>query len=328
MSAADLFARAPGAASQESIFDMGRLADLGRSVHVNPSDPAQQQKVAKQFEALFLQMMIKRMREAGPKDTLFHSQATDMMQSMADEQLALNLSTPGIGLAKALVEQMRQNQPVQADGGDAAADAAAQAQSTARASTPGRRLSAILAMLRETQSGGGLGSVQGTTGSVDVAGFVARMSGAAQAASQQSGVPANLILGQAALESGWGQREIMNADGTPSHNLFGIKAGSDWKGKVVNVTTTEYVDGTPQKTVQPFRAYGSYQEAFADYASVIGNNARYGRVAQASTDNEAAVRIQQAGYATDPNYAAKLIRIMGQMRASMVSAASVYGDGL
>jgi flagellar protein FlgJ len=307
--------------SQESIFDMGRLADLKRGTQVKPGDAGQQEKVAKQFEALFLQMMIKRMREAGPKDDLFHSQTSDMLQSMGDEQMALNLSTPGIGLAQALVAQMRQNQPA-ADG----ADAAQSGQSAMPKSIPARQLVDVLGMLRNGRSSAAQGAVQSEGGSVDMAGFVSRMSGAAQVASAQSGVPANLILGQAALESGWGKREILHADGTSSHNLFGIKAGADWKGKVVNVTTTEYVDGMPQKMVQPFRAYGSYQEAFADYAKLLGGNARYSGVVQASSENEAAHRIQKAGYATDPNYAAKLIRIMAQVRASMVSAASVFGD--
>ncbi|HEY0184842.1 MAG TPA: flagellar assembly peptidoglycan hydrolase FlgJ [Rhodopila sp.] len=304
---------------------MGRLADLKRGVQTKPGDTAQQEKVAKQFEALFLQMMIKRMREAGPKDELFHSQTSDMVQSMADEQLALNLSKPGIGLAQALLTQMRQNQPAPADGADATAQAGQQA-AAPKAGAPNRQLAGMLEMLRNNQGAGNPGAVQDADGAIDMAGFVARMSNPAQAAAAQSGVSANLILGQAALESGWGQREIMNADGTSSHNLFGIKAGADWKGKVANVTTTEYVNGVAQKTVQPFRSYGSYQEAFADYANLIGGSSRYGGVAQASTDNEAAHRIQQAGYATDPHYAAKLIRIMGQVRASMVSASSVFGD--
>lgn len=319
MTASSAFSSLPPG-SQESIFDMGRLADLKRGTQVQPGDTAQQEKVAKQFEALFLQMMIKRMREAGPKDTLFHSQTTDMVQSMADEQMALNLATPGIGLAQALIAQMRQNQP-SADGTDAAQSGQAMPKSI-----PAGQLVDVLSMLRNGQSGSVQGSGPGADGTVDMAGFVSRMSGAAQMASAQSGVPANLILGQAALESGWGKREILNSDGTSSHNLFGIKAGADWKGRVVSVTTTEYVDGVPQKTVQPFRSYGSYQEAFADYAKLLGGSARYSSVAQASSDNEAAHRIQKAGYATDPNYAAKLIRIMAQVRASMVSAASVFGD--
>ena len=130
-------------------------------------------------------------------------------------------------------------------------------------------------------------------------------------ASEQSGVHAKLILSQAALESGWGKREILREDGSTTHNIFGIKAGSGWKGEVAHVMTTEYVDGKPRKVKEPFRAYGSYEEAFADYAKLVGRNKRYAEVLEAPTAEVAAKRIQKAGYATDPAYADKLISIMG-----------------
>src|SRR3546814_6406549 len=101
------------------------------------------------------------------------------------------------------------------------------------------------------------------------------MSNAARVAANQSGVPEKLILSQAALESGWGKREIMRPDGSTSYNLFGIKATSGWKGDVVHITTTEYENGVAKKLTQPFRAYGSYAESFADYARLISNNDRY-----------------------------------------------------
>src|SRR5690606_8322518 len=108
--------------------------------------------------------------------------------------------------------------------------------------------------------------------------FVTRMASAADYAAEQSGVPAKLILSQAALESGWGQREIQREDGSSSHNLFGIKATGGWKGEVVHVMTTEYEDGVPRKVSQPFRAYDSYADSFADYARLIGRNQRYSEV--------------------------------------------------
>ncbi len=101
------------------------------------------------------------------------------------------------------------------------------------------------------------------------------MGASAQAASTASGVPAPLILAQAALESGWGKREIRADDGTQSFNLFGIKADRSWKGATVETTTTEYVDGEPQKVRAKFRAYASYEEAFTDYARFITRNPRY-----------------------------------------------------
>ncbi|RBL81509.1 flagellar assembly peptidoglycan hydrolase FlgJ [Streptomyces cavourensis] len=300
---------------QDSVFDMGRLSDLKRDVTRDPDGPGtdQQKQVAKQFEALFLQMMLKRMREATPKEGLFDSQQTQMLQSMADEQLALHLATPGIGLSKSILAQMQQGKP-----GDLSADAVknlGQGADFDFRTGSSREVSALMDVMRNNRaSDRALAAAEGAP--EHVINFVSKMSRAANLASQQSGVPARLIMGQAALESGWGQREIKHPDGSTSYNLFGIKAGASWKGKVVNVLTTEYEDGVAKKVTQPFRAYASYEESFADYARLIGNSPRYESVTQARNEIEAARRIQAAGYATDPQYAQKLIGVMGQLRGA------------
>ena len=136
----------------------------------------------------------------------------------------------------------------------------------------------------------------------------------AQAASAATGIPARFIIGQAALESGWGKREIKNADGSTSHNVFGIKATKDWTGKTVSTLTTEYVHGKPQRVVEKFRAYDSYQEAMTDYASLLKGNPRYAQVINSAHDVKGfANGMQRAGYATDPHYAKKLMSIMDKM---------------
>jgi flagellar protein FlgJ len=138
----------------------------------------------------------------------------------------------------------------------------------------------------------------------------------AQAAAESTGVPAQFILGQAALESGWGRRDIKAADGTPSHNLFGIKATGSWKGPTVSAVTTEYVGGVARKTTEKFRAYSSYAEGFADYAKLIGNNPRYAATLKSGDAVQFAQSLQNAGYATDPAYARKLASVIQQtMRA-------------
>lgn len=119
------------------------------------------------------------------------------------------------------------------------------------------------------------------------------------------------MLGQAALESGWGKREIRNADGSTSHNLFGMKAGPSWTGKTTTAVTTEYVNGTPVTRREKFRAYDSYADSFKDYAKVIANNPRYEKVMASGGDAaKFAQGLQKAGYATDPHYATKLTRII------------------
>lgn len=318
---------ARGAGRQDSVFDMGRLSDLKRDVKKDPDGTAQQKQVARQFEALFLQMMLKRMREATPKEGLFDSQQTQMLQSMADEQLALHLASPGIGLSQSILAQMQQGKP-----GDVSEDAVksiGQGADLDFRTGGSREVSALLNVMRNNRaSDRALAAAQGAP--EHVVSFVSKMSRAANQAAQQSGVPARLIMGQAALESGWGKREIKHEDGRSSYNLFGIKAGSSWKGQVVHVLTTEYENGVARKVTQPFRAYSSYEESFADYARLIGGSPRYENVTQARNEIEAARRIQEAGYATDPQYAQKLIGIMGQLRgaASKVEISRQMLEGL
>lgn len=135
-------------------------------------------------------------------------------------------------------------------------------------------------------------------------------------AERATGVPAKFMLGQAALESGWGKRMIRNADGSNSNNLFGIKAGPGWKGKVATAVTTEYVNGRPQTRVERFRAYDTPADSFKDYANMLAKNPRYEKVLASGADASAfAHGLQRAGYATDPLYAAKLTRIIKQSLA-------------
>jgi flagellar protein FlgJ len=130
-------------------------------------------------------------------------------------------------------------------------------------------------------------------------------------AGKELGIPAHFLLGQAALESGWGKRAIRGQDGQDSLNLFGIKAGAKWGGEVVAAATTEYVNGAPQARREEFRAYGSYAESFRDYAALLRSNPRYQKVFGQNVDAAGFARVmQQAGYATDPMYASKLARVV------------------
>jgi len=319
----------PGSSERVSVFDFDSLQRLKRSVAEvaggNAIDPAQlkngvtdaEREVAQQFEALFIQQVLKQARRQ-PLSDLFQSDATRFAQSLADQQASLELARPGIGLAEKLLDMIRSRR----DNPDPLAPAAPPELASSRLpqlrSSIGesRRevagsVSELIDLLNKTRSKAAErvhGAIDGAPG--HIRDFVSRMAAAARSASEQSGVHAKLILGQAALESGWGKREILREDGSTSYNIFGIKAGSNWKGEVVHVTTTEYENGVPRKIKEPFRAYGSYEEAFADYAKLIGNSRRYARVAESPSAEVAARRIQEAGYATDPAYADKLISVM------------------
>ena len=145
---------------------------------------------------------------------------------------------------------------------------------------------------------------------------------AARTAEEASGIPASFMVSQAALETGWGRKEIKHSDGTPSYNLFGIKAGGNWKGAVAEVPTTEYVNGKATRVMAKFRAYGSYAESFSDYAQLMTNSPRYQAVLKGVQQTQTASRtakdggvvfaqnMQRAGYATDPEYADKLSRVI------------------
>ena len=318
----------PGSSERVSVFDFDSLQRLKRSVATvaeGSPDPSTltngvtdaEREVAQQFEALFIQQVLKQSRNA-PLSTLMQSDATKFTQSLADQQASMELAQPGLGLAENILSMIR----AQRGNPDPLAAAPLPEQvSTSRLSNlrstvgENRRevagsIDDLINMLGTVRRGAEkvYSAIEGAPG--HIRDFVSKMSAAAKVASQQSGVHEKLILSQAALESGWGKREILREDGTTSHNLFGIKAGSSWKGEVAHVMTTEYVDGKPRKVKEPFRAYGSYEEAFADYAKLVGNNKRYAEVLTAPNAEVAAKRIQKAGYATDPAYADKLISIM------------------
>ena len=139
--------------------------------------------------------------------------------------------------------------------------------------------------------------------------FVRQHSDAASRVEKATGIPASFMLGQAGHETGWGQHQIKLKGGAPSFNLFGIKAGASWTGKVAEVTTTEFVGGVPQKRIARFRAYDSYEDSFRDYSRMISESPRYAKVRQQTGSAQAfASGLQKAGYATDPEYAAKLSR--------------------
>lgn len=136
----------------------------------------------------------------------------------------------------------------------------------------------------------------------------------AKEAADKLGVAPALVQAHAALESGWGQRPIRNADGANSHNLFGIKAGANWEGAVSDTATTEYVGGTAIKTSARFRAYPDGASAFRDYARMLLENPRYkGALGAGSDANAFAQGLAKGGYATDPAYAAKLARLAGRL---------------
>ena len=244
-------------------------------------------EAAKQFETLFTQQLLKSMRDSTMASGMMDNEATKMGTEMLDAQWASKMSGLPGGLSDVIAKQLERQvgltqgvgtQPVTAN----------------PAPVDPLRPDAPVAIPQKA-----------------AATFVQTHQDAAAAAEKETGIPATFMIAQAAHETGWGRHEIRNADGTTSYNLFGIKAGPNWKGAITDVTTTEYYGGKAHKVTQTFRAYASYAESFADYASTMKNSPRYAAVVAAGHDAGGFARgLQKAGYATDPAYATKLAKMI------------------
>ena len=253
-------------------------------------------ETAKQFESLFMREMIKSMREATMKSGMLDSSQGDLGTDMLDQQLSVQMSGLPGGLSEAIARQLERQM-----GG---AEANLVAPSTLSMSSLQYQRSHIASSAASSANSTPAASGPGPKGRDE---FVQHHQAAAERVAQASGIPASFMIGQAGHETGWGKGEIKNADGSNSFNLFGIKAGKGWSGKVAEITTTEYINGTAQKVTAKFRAYDSYEDSFKDYARLINNSPRYEQ-ARAKVDSAVAyaTELQKAGYATDPEYARKL----------------------
>ena len=302
-------------------WDAQSLNELKSKAGQDPG--ANLRPVARQVEGMFVQMMLKSMREALPKDGLFSSDSTRLYTSMYDQQIAQQMTAgKGLGLADMMVKQM---------GGEQAAQTAAPESQQVPMKFPLETVTsyqnqALTQMVRKAVPKAPDVNDEPLTG--DSKDFLAQLSLPARLASQQSGVPHHLILAQAALESGWGQRQIRRENGEPSFNIFGVKATSSWKGPVTEITTTEFENGEAKKVKAKFRVYSSYLEALSDYVGVLTRNPRYAAVTTAATAEQGAQALQSAGYATDPNYARKLTGMIQQMKAMGEKVSKAYSNDI
>ncbi len=312
--------------SQHFVLDPKSSGDLRAKLQQDPKAGLQQ--AARQFEGMLLQMMLKSMRDATPQDGLLDSDQSRFFTGIMDQQLAQNLSAQGkMGFAKLIEQQLGRNLPptgAASAGASSVLDVLQQAMISRQAASLAAPVAvpppvsaaesasraakdASAAPLSANVSSNSASSSNASSNSRD---FVNRVWPNAVEAATAIGVPAQFLVAQAALESGWGKNEIRAADGSSSYNLFGIKAGRSWQGATTDVQTTEYVNGVAQASTEKFRAYSSYAEAFNDYASLLANNPRFAGVLGQQDGAEFARALQQSGYATDPMYADKLSRII------------------
>ena len=292
------------------------LAADGRSLNklkfqAGQNSPEAIHETAKQLESLFMRELIKSMREATMKSGMLDNAGTDLGSDLLDQQLASQMTglPGGLGdlIAKQLTRQMGGSESDALSADDSALSSLSQFEGLSSRRLPGTKKAAAA----KTQSDAA--AVNALNGSPKYGShqtqFVKQQSDIAEKVAKESGIPASYMIGQAGHETGWGQFQIKMKGGASSHNLFGIKADGGWKGKVAEVTTTEFVNGKPEKRLAKFRAYDNYEDAYRDYARLISESPRYAKARQQTSSSVAyANGLQRAGYATDPEYANKLSR--------------------
>lgn len=312
--------------------------------------PEAKRETARQFEAMFVQMMLKSMREASPGNGLFDSDQVGFYRDLYDRQLAMEMvKGRGLGIADMLAAQM-DGQPV------AAHSAPAQLTQPARGAEmppatdgeapvppllPSEPVIPLVSLhhasppqpLIDLQDAAvPAGSRPGTDGQDwrpgSPAEFVRDLWQHARKGAAVLGVNPEVLVAQAALESGWGRQVIRFADGRNSFNLFGIKADPGWQGERVAVRTLEYEDGVASRQRASFRAYDSIGEAVSDYVDFIRTNPRYRQALERAADPEGYLHgLKDAGYATDPQYVDKIRSILKQDSFDAhVSELKVSGD--
>ena len=271
----------PDTSAATTYTDLNGLAAL----KADPTSPQAISAVASQVEALFLQMMLKSMRDASMGDELDGNEM-GVYQDMFDKQVALTISQHqdlGIGaiLKRQLTGKTAPAAPKTASGGVSAPP-------QVLAKTPAEFVDQVMPAIRRAATALGLNPLG--------------------------------LLAQAALETGWGQRMARNADGSPSLNMFGVKAGDGWTGARATADTVEFSNGVAAQRRTAFRAYRSIEESVSDFANVLKKSPRYRDAIAAGGDVHAYIdRIGKSGYATDPEYATKLNQILnsGVLQAAL-----------
>jgi flagellar protein FlgJ len=296
--------------------DVSSLRNLKRDAATGSQ--AALEKTAEQFEAMFLQMMLKSMRQAAPSDGMFDSDQTRFYQDMFDQQISIDMAKKRqLGIADMLVKQLGKEQgavaePVKGLMLDIERLRLAQPVTAATSveSVPATTPVTAPETVPEIASG------EKITGFTSHADFVEKLYPLAEKYGAELGVDPKVLLAQAALETGWGKSVSRDANGVSSHNLFNIKADKRWSGEQTVVTTLEYENGKAVRQQAAFRAYPDFEASFRDYAAFLKSSPRYQPALAQADDGPAFVRaLHEAGYATDPKYSDKINAILARLEA-------------
>jgi flagellar protein FlgJ len=309
----------PISSAQDLVADARSLSAL--KAGADKATPDTIRETAKQFESLFMRELLKSMREATMKSGMLDNAGSDLGTDLFDQQMSVSMSGQPGGLSDLIAQQLSRQMGVEMPGSTVGMASSSSLQPVKAPDT----LTPKSSVGKLTASDMALTPVAPKKAPTSTqADFVSKHTDAANKIEKATGIPASFMLGQAGHETGWGKHQIKNKDGSNSFNLFGIKAGSSWTGKVAEITTTEYVNGVAQKKVAKFRAYDSFEDSFKDYARLISDSPRYAKARQQTQSVTAfATGLQKAGYATDPEYAAKLSRAINttlHLRRAQVQA--------
>lgn len=302
--------------------DLNQLQQLKSSS--NRNDPEALKKVAKDFEQIFLSMMLKSMREANEvlsKDNFLNSSQVKFFEEMRDEQMSLELAHEGgIGLADVLVKQLSgtlQRVPSEpAAAGFPVGDRRFSLEPKETAETD-RTYEVLQNFINSAEQQRAFDNRPDVAAADELPErfdtpeqFVSALKPLAEKAARELGVEPRVLIAQAALETGWGKYISRDDAGGNSYNLFNIKADRRWDGDSVQLQTTEYRNGVPQQEQASFRQYGSYQQSFDDYVAFLKGSSRYQQALSEAGDARRYLdSLQSAGYATDPAYADKIYEI-------------------
>ncbi|OUL58590.1 flagellar assembly peptidoglycan hydrolase FlgJ [Pseudoalteromonas ulvae] len=310
-------------------FDLNSLNDLRRDAKNGQGNEKEAlRKAAQHFESIFMNMLLQSMRkanEAFESDSPFNSQSTKFYQDMHDQQLTMELSSNGsLGLADLIVQQLSPDystyRPASVLRGNG--DLGTHSQNMSDMSAPLSKKT-LPSWVDEQFS---VANIQAQSASNNTASqikpepitrfdspesFIQKLWQKAKVAGEKLNLNPAAMIAQAALETGWGKHVITAPNGQSSNNLFNIKAGGNWQGDSVKKVTLEFEDGVAVKKNAAFRAYGSIEESFDDFVNFLSSGSRYQEALKSTGNMEQFLhKLQQAGYATDPNYAKKIIGIL------------------
>lgn len=274
------------------------------------------QQAAKQFESIFMQMLLKSMRSAQEvleSDSPFNSQSTKFYRDMHDQQMALELSNNGsLGLAELIVRQLggdSENFTPKSVFKENAIKTYGDSEQARQFNMPKYRQNTDFSIMKLGES-----DTEARVQFNEPKDFVTALAEPAKLVEKKLKVPYQVVIAQAALETGWGQKIIEQPNGQSSHNLFNIKADRRWDGDKTMKETLEYEQGSMVKKREPFRVYKNMMESVNDYINFLSNSDRYKDALDKSSNVEHFLQgLQKAGYATDPNYAKKIMGTLSKV---------------